>query len=143
MSADLDRAGPSPPPPEVLAEILHPPRLPEAFTQLTLWDLSSSLGLGLILAALVLTVFAPLLHRRPRRASLAQNLRGASALPEPERMLALARLLAARRIALPEAQRQALYSGKGADVAALEALLRQGRPWRRKSRSPVDSEVGR
>lgn len=111
-----------------LAAALHGPRLPEAFARLSAVDLLAAFGLGLMISALILWLFAPLLIRRPRRASLRQRLAWMASLPTEQRMLALARLAAERGVTLPEEQRQALYSGRGADPGALErAISRKGR----------------
>ncbi|MBV0892111.1 hypothetical protein KTN05_09630 [Paracoccus sp. Z118] len=111
--------------PEIVGA-LHDPRLPEAFTRLTIWDLLLALGLGLLLAALVLTLAAPLLSRRVRRPSLSGRLGHAASLPEGERLLALARIARERGVALPDEARAALYSGQCADPAWIEALIRAG-----------------
>ena len=107
--------------PDVVSQ-LHPPRLPEAFTALGLHDLLEAFGLGLLLAALVLTLAAPLLTRRPRRPRATERIAAARRLPPEERLLALARLLAERGGALPDDQRTALYAGKG-DPDRIEALI--------------------
>lgn len=107
-----------------LAESLHPPRLPEAFATLSAADLLAAFGLGLILAALILTLALPLLRRRPSRPGLKARLAGARALPEAERSLAFARILSETGTPLPEDLRQGLYSRDGADPARIEALIR-------------------
>lgn len=109
-----------------LVDALHDPRLPEAFTRLTIWDGMLALGLGLLLAALVLTLAAPLLKPRPRRASLSGRLGHAASLPPQERLLALARIAHDRGIALPDDIRDSLYSGRDADPAKIEAFIRAG-----------------
>ena len=105
---------------------LHAPRLPEAFTRLTVWDVMLALGLGLLLAALVLTLAAPLLSRRVRRPSLSGRISDAASLPEGERLLALARIARERGVTLPDETRAALYVGREADPARIEALIRSG-----------------
>ncbi len=118
--------------PEVVLQ-LHPPRLPEAFATLGPADLATAFGAGLVLSALVLTVAAPLLRRRPARPALSARIAAARILPPEERLLALTQLLAERGVVLPGDQRRALYTG-AADPARLEALIRATRRprwWRR------------
>lgn len=108
-----------------LLNALHPPRLPEAFTQLGLADLIAVFGLGLLLAAASLMLFAPLIRRRPVRPGLSARIQDTQALPPEERMLALARILAEQRgVALPEDQRQALYAGRDGDPSRIERMIR-------------------
>ncbi|WP_299359873.1 hypothetical protein [uncultured Paracoccus sp.] len=107
-----------------IVDALHGPRLPEAFTQLTIWDVALALGLGLLLAALILTVAAPLLSRRPARPVLSDQLRRAASLPAQERLLALARLAGDRGVALPDDIKAALYRRGGTDPTRLEDLIR-------------------
>lgn len=112
--------------PAIVAD-LHPPRLPETFAGLGWPDLLAALGIGLMLAALVVTLAAPLLHRRPHRVAPRARIAAAAQLPPAERLLALAQLLHARGGTLPEDQRAALYSGQGGDPARIEALILAGR----------------
>lgn len=115
--------------PEIVAS-LHPPRLPEAFAAPGWDDLLAAFGLGLLLAALVLAVAMPALRRRPRPPRTRERIALAATLPAPERLLALARLLAERGGELPADQRQALYRGQAGDPARIEALIlrRRNRP---------------
>ncbi|MGQ0563889.1 MAG: hypothetical protein ACT4OK_02300 [Gemmobacter sp.] len=110
--------------PDIVAA-LHPPRLPAAFTAPQWQDFLSAFGIGLLLAALILTVAAPALHRRPRAPRLADRLRATGSLPRQERMVSLARLLAETGGTLPEDQRAALYSGQGDNPEMIEGLIRQ------------------
>lgn len=109
-----------------LLAALHPPRLPEAFAALRAADLASMAGIGLCLAALILTLLAPVLRRRPARASWRQMIRTARALPEAEQLLELARLAKQRGIALSPEEQRGLYDGSLA-AAQLEARLMRGR----------------
>ena len=102
---------------------LHPPRLPEAFAAQGWDDLLAAFGLGLLLAALVLAIAMPALRRRPRPLRIRERIALAARLPGPERLLALAQLLAERGGELPEDQRQALYRGQAGDPARIEALI--------------------
>lgn len=110
--------------PDIVAA-LHPPRLPADFTAPVWQDFLSAFGLGLILAALILTLATPALHRRPRAPRMADRIRAVSGLPVQDRLVALARLLAEAGGQLPEDQRAALYSGQGGDPARIEDLIRQ------------------
>lgn len=110
-----------------LLHSLHPPRLPEAFAAPGAGDFLAGFGLGLILAALILTLAMPLLRRRPAVPRMRARLAAVAALPEAERSLALARIATATGRPLPEDLRQDLYSRKGADPGRLEALIRQRR----------------
>ncbi|MFT4151844.1 MAG: hypothetical protein QM656_16705 [Paracoccaceae bacterium] len=110
--------------PEVVAQ-LHPPRLPQAFTALGPADLLAAFGAGLVLAALVLVVAAPLLRRRPRRLRPAERIAAAATLPPQDRQLALLRLLAEGGGTLPDDLRAAVYAGR-ADPARIEALILGG-----------------
>lgn len=112
--------------PEVV-EALHPPRLPEGFAALGWADLLAAFGVGLLLAALVLTVAAPLLQRRPPRPRLSARIAAAAALPPQDRLLALARLLAERGGTLPEDLRAGLYAPGSAEPAKIEELILRGR----------------
>src|SRR5690606_28999977 len=109
---------------EDLIKALHPPRLPEAYATLGAMDLLAAFGIGLLLAALVLTLIAPLLQRRPRRVSLSARIESARALPPADRLLALTRLLASRGGAIPEELRPLLYRGSpppsDSELAAVE-----------------------
>jgi hypothetical protein len=104
---------------------LHPPRLPAEFTTPVWQDFLSAFGVGLLLAALILTIAAPALHRRPRALRMSDRLSAAATMPLQERMAALAQLLAEAGGTLPEDQRTALYSGHGADPEMIEGLVRQ------------------
>lgn len=110
-----------------LALRLHPPRLPEAFAALGWDDALAAFGIGLLLAALILTLAGPALRRRESPPSLARRFAEAAALPPEERLLALVRLLESRGGRLSEAERAALYAGAPLDPAALEARIRAGR----------------
>lgn len=112
--------------PDIIAQ-LHPPRLPESFTALGWPDVLAAIGVGLLLAAIVLTVAGPMLRRRPHALRPAEHIAAAAALPPQERLLALTRVLVERGGTLPADQRAALYSGQPGDPARIEALiLRQG-----------------
>lgn len=106
---------------------LHPPRLPEAFAALGWPELLAGVGIGLMLAALIVTLAAPALRRRPRRITPRARIAAAALLPPEERLLALTHLLHDRGGTLPEDQRAALYSGQGGDPARIEALILAGR----------------
>lgn len=108
--------------PDIVAS-LHPPRLPEAFTTPGWDDMLAAFGFGLILAALVLIVIAPMLRQRTPRPPLSARIAAAEALPAEERLLALTRLLSERGGALPADQRDALYAGGGGDPARVTALI--------------------
>lgn len=107
---------------------LHPPRLPEAFTQGTAADYLLAFGIGLALAALLIGFLAPALQRRAPRPSRAQTLAEARALPSGAAMLALADLAQRRGIALTAEERAALYSeNPGAAAEALAQRLQRRR----------------
>lgn len=112
--------------PAIVAD-LHPPRLPEAFAALGWPDLLAAFGFGLMLAALIVTLAAPLLRRRPRRVTPRARITAAAGLPPEERLLALTRILQDRGVTLPDDLRAALYSGRGGDPARIEALILAGR----------------
>lgn len=107
-----------------LAQSLHPPRLPEAFAQLGFEDILASFGLGLLAAALILTLAGPWLVPRPRRPSLSRRLNDLARLPAPEQMLALAQLLAEQGRPVPAAAQAALYQAGPISEEHL-ALMRQ------------------
>ena len=109
-----------------LLAALHPPRLPETFATLGLSDLATMAGIGLCLAALILTLLGPVLQRRPHKPSWRQRLREARALPEAERLLALARLAKQRGLALSAEEQRGLYDGS-LEAARLEARILRGR----------------
>ncbi len=113
--------------PDALVAQLHPPRLPEAFAALGWEDVLAAIGLGFVLAALLLTIFGPLLRPRPRAPRPAALIARAARLPPQERLLALARLLSECGGTLPEDQRAALYAGLPGDPARIEALIRRAR----------------
>ncbi|MBK4218188.1 hypothetical protein JJJ17_19850 [Paracoccus caeni] len=110
-----------------LLRSLHPPRLPEAFAGWNVADLLAAFGVGLLLAALVLTILSPMLRRRVPLPGIAERISAAADLPPQERELALVRLLAERGGTLTKEQRQRIYTGKGGDPAALEAQIRRVR----------------
>lgn len=113
---------------EVVAH-LHPPRLPEAFTQGSFADYLLAFGIGLALAALLLGLLGPALHRRAPRPSRAQALAQARALPPGDAMLALAALAQRRGIPLTDEERAALYSetpGPAAEALARRLQRRRG-----------------
>src|SRR5690606_12744710 len=113
---------------EDLIKALHPPRLPEAYATLGALDLLAAFGIGLLLAALILTLIAPLLQRRPRNPSLSARIEKTRGLPPSERLLALARLLSARGGAIPDEMKPLLYRGSpppsDSELAAVETLVR-------------------
>lgn len=108
-----------------LVSQLHPARLPADFTQMGWPDLLAGLGLGLLLAALILFLAIPFLRARPRPASLARRLRDCRALPAPDRLLALTRIHADQGAILPDDLRNALYVPNRPDQLAdqIEALI--------------------
>ena len=110
-----------------LISALHPPRLPESFAALTMHDLFTAFGLGLLLAGLLLIVMAPLMQRRIRPLGTKQRLRAAQNLPPQERALELVRLLQERGGRLSEDERHRLYAGELDDLAALESRVRHAR----------------
>lgn len=109
---------------------LHPARLPESFTALGWPDLLAGFGIGLLAAALILTLIAPLLRRRPPRTRLPDRIAATRSLPPAERLLALAGLLTELGGHLPDDQRDALYAGAAGDPARVEALILSHRPGR-------------
>ena len=111
----------------MIAEQLHPPRLPESFVAPHWGDFLAAFGLGLLLAAIILMLAGPVLQRRPRPPGLKARIAAAESLPGSERLLALTRLLIERGGTLPEDQRQALYRGQPGDPARIEALILQTR----------------
>lgn len=118
--------------PDIVAA-LHPPRLPADFTAPVWQDFLAAFGLGLMLAALILTVVGPILRRKVRAPRLADRLGAAVQLPQAERLAALARLLSEVGGRLPDDQRAALYSGEGDDPERVAQLVRQAggrRVWR-------------
>lgn len=106
---------------ELLAA-LPPGRLPSGLTQLAPADLLALVGVGLLLAAALAGLAAPLLKRRPSRRRLVRDTRGLA--PE-DRALAVARILghlpagladvAYRGTVLPDAEfeRRALARRRG------------------------------
>lgn len=110
-----------------LAASLHPSRLPFAFVSLHPGDFIAIFGIGLLLAVLLLTIFAPLLRKRKRSPGLQAQIDSAAKLPPQERLLRLAVLLHERGGRLPEDQRQALYAAEPGEPERLEALIRQPR----------------
>lgn len=109
--------------PEMVA-MLHPARLPEAFTAPGWDDFLSAFGIGLVAAAALLTLIMPALHRRVRPPSWHSRLAAIARMPPAEGDLARLRLLAEAGVALPPDQRAALYAGR-LDPAALDDLLRR------------------
>lgn len=110
---------------EMLAA-LAPPRLPTAFAAPSLPDLLVLAGIGLALGALVGAAVLPLTRRRPARARL--RLAQLRALPVPERLLVLARLLGR----LPASLRAAAYgAAPPPSDRAIERAARRVRPWLR------------
>ena len=103
---------------------LHPPRLPADFVALGWPDLLAAFGLGLILAGLALIVLQPLLRPRRRPLRLTDRIAAAAALPDADRLIALAALIAERGQPVPDDLRHALYAGAPYDPARAEALLR-------------------
>lgn len=114
-----------------IAESLHPARLPTEFVKLGWDDLLAGFGLGLVLAALILTVLMPLFRKRPQLPGVKEQIRAAKSRPMPDRMLELVRLLAERGGTLTDEQRQALYTGELADPERLEAQIMKTRRGRR------------
>lgn len=114
MSADLVRQ-------------LHPPRLPVEFTQMGWPDLLAGLGLGLLLAALAVTLAAPFLRARPRPVSIAQRLKDSRSLPPNDRLLVVMAAFSQQGGKLPDDLRDALYdrdTGQSGDLAdRIEALI--------------------
>lgn len=114
-----------------LVSAMHPPRLPETFAALGIYDLLAAFGFGLMLAAVLLTICAPLMRRRNHRPGLNERLQTAAVLPPPERALLLARLLNERGGTLSQDEQSQLYTGQNLDLAALERRVRhprRGRP---------------
>lgn len=114
-----------------LAASLHPPRLPFAFVSLQPGDFLAFFGIGLLLAVLLLTVFAPLLRKRKRAPGAQAQIAAAAKLPPQERLFRLALILHERGGRLPEDQRHALYTGEPGVPERIEALILQskrGRP---------------
>ncbi|WP_395540501.1 hypothetical protein [Neotabrizicola sp. sgz301269] len=112
---------------EDLVAQLHPPRLPEEFAALGWNDVLAAMGLGFVLAALLLTILGPLLRPRTRPPRPAALIARAARLPPQERLLALARLLSETGGTLPEDQRAALYAGQPGDPGRIEALILRAR----------------
>lgn len=110
---------------EDLMAALHPPRLPEAFTQITLADILAAFGLGLGAALLVLLLVGPLLRRRPRALGPAQRLRAAQNLPRAARITALGDLLADLAVPLPPEESASLYRKDAAADQILHHHLTQ------------------
>lgn len=110
---------------EAMVEALHPSRLPEAFVALNGFDFLAAFGLGLVLAALVMSLAQPFLQRRPRLLNLKAQLAQAADLGPDARERALLRLLEKRGLALPDDIRQALYQHAPLDPKRLEDLLRR------------------
>lgn len=110
-----------------MAANLHPARLPEAFAALGRDDLLAAFGIGLVLAALCLTVFAPVLRPRIRPPSWQARLAGLADLPPAEAEVERLRLLAAAGAHLTASDRVALYAGR-LEPSALEERLRAVRP---------------
>jgi hypothetical protein len=112
--------------PDIVAE-LHPPRLPAEFTSPGWPDLLAAFGLGLLLAALVVALVAPILRPRPRRETPAMALARLRDLPPAQRQLGQLRLLAAAGTPLPDDLRAALYGPTPPDPERLDALIRGAR----------------
>lgn len=112
-----------------LIQTLNPPRLPADFVRTGAADLLAAFGIGLLIAAVLVFVLAPLLQRRPPRRRSTEVLRELRAMPAPERLIAAARLLAERGLALPETYSAALYRNAPYDTQALERLVAEA--WRR------------
>lgn len=102
---------------EVVAQ-LHPPRLPEAFTQTGVPDILLAMGLGLVLAALVFAVLAPLSRRKTRPPSLQTMVGAAEGMPAEDALLHLAKLAQARGLPLTPPERAALYASPSPQIAA-------------------------
>lgn len=111
--------------PDVVRD-LHPPRLPDAFVATEWGDLLAAVGLGLLLAALILALGAPFLQRRKRQPRISDRIAAAALLPPQERLLVLVQILTERGGQLPEDLRVALYTPGAADPARIEALIRSG-----------------
>ena len=94
-----------------IVSLLHPPRLPESFTQGGSADLLLAFGLGLLLAGVIVMLAAPLLVTRPRARPLRARLADLDRLPAADRLHGLAMLAHDRGIALTDAERAALYGG--------------------------------
>lgn len=107
-----------------LVAALPPGRLPPELIQIAPADLLLCFGLGLIVAALLLTLARPFLDRRP---SLRARIRDTRGLPGPERLLAIARILGH----LPDGLRQAAYRGTHLPDAEVERAALKARPRRR------------
>lgn len=106
---------------------LHPPRLPESFAALGIYDLLAAFGFGLMLAALLLAICTPLLRRRIRKPGINERLRAAAVLPPQERALQLTRLLKERGGTLSQREQSQLYTGESLDLTALEKRVRHAR----------------
>ena len=106
-----------------LVHTLNPPRMPAEFVRTGAADILAAFGVGLLIAAALVFVLAPLFRRRPARRRAADALGELRALPASERLVAGARLLAERGVALPDRYRDALYLGTPYDPADLERLV--------------------
>lgn len=124
---------------EDLIRALHPPRLPETFAAPGYADFLAAFGLGLLLAALILTLAMPFLRRRTPAPGWRARLAEAELLPAPERNIALAGILRDRGQSLPPEIAGALYSRQGVAPEEIEALIRQaGRSARRAKTAPAE-----
>jgi hypothetical protein len=106
---------------------LNPPRLPASVVATHWADLLAAFGLGLLLAALLAVLVAPLLRPRPRRESVAARLARARTLAPAERLIAQLNLLQETGTPLPADLRAALYTAMPPDPEALDALVARRR----------------
>lgn len=105
-----------------LLAALAPPRLPADMAALSMGEVMALLGMGLLAALALFAAAAPLLTRRPSRRD---TIAATRALPAPERLLAIARLLGH----LPAALRPAAYGAAPApDAAEIEREALRARP---------------
>lgn len=110
---------------EMLAA-LAPPRLPAEMASLSLSEMLALVAIGMALGLVAGLLILPLTRRRasPKMVRLS-DLR---ALPVPERLLALARLLGR----LPPSLRAAAYGAEPPPSdQVIERAARRARPWRR------------
>ena len=106
-----------------LVQTLNPPRLPAEFVRTGMADILAAFGIGLLIAAVLIFILAPLFRRRPAPRRAVDALGELRGLPASDRLVAAARLLAERGAALPDSCHDALYLGASYDAADLERLV--------------------
>lgn len=110
---------------EMLAA-LAPPRMPAAMANLSTTEILALVAIGMGLGLLVGVVILPLTRRREKRKKV--RLAELRALPVPERLLMLARLLGR----LPPSLRAAAYGAEPPPPDhVIERAARRARPWLR------------